>query len=668
MFCRCPVPDSGSFLKGEVLVGMQEFLQKGNINRTQFPSATQLPLYLGSGCAGCCIDGYGLMDPFAYDSDSPHANALCYRSQGHFYRGNFGIDTFAPLYRLSFACAPRLKHNTYSQKLDLYQATVATSYELTDGTRIRLQAFFNTKYRNVFSVIYEYEGKTPDLLLAPQKTVLGWYGQRWETDYSMTDNGFVLKTNMSQTTVSVQTVSECGECIAVRQNDGLRLQFSGAKGRHLLMVSALPQQDCNAVDPCDLSSISVWQSVAQESWKAAYGDSYVMLPDDFAAAMTARSFYYIMASFSPQTGSPAGPMGWSGYGWPFHFPQDVSYIFPVLLRLGKLDLAKAVVQYYRNSLEDMRIITRRIYGGEGVMWAWIYPIGSGDDLMKQGAPNPYHFEVHNAAYPARMAYETALQLGDEAWTKEVAVPIVQASAQFYASHLTKTEQGNRSLHVVPSMSQDEHAAADQSDYLCALYSARYCFKIATELGLTQYAQYLDDGLCFSSLLDGEKGMYRTYRDMPPQAWGKELLPVQLNPLVFLPYGTVNEAERTAYLHREDICSAVKEQRYDGWTLPAFWVAACHMHDPQELYRELHRSQQLDYCGTEQISFRETSGREQSPYYITSHGLWLQAVLDAFVSDYFGGTELCSAVPPQWRGAEYHNLYTKDGKVHNGIAE
>ena len=52
----------------------------------------------------------------------------------------------------------------------------------------------------------------------------------------------------------------------------------------------------------------------------------------------------------------------------------------------------------------------------------------------------------------------------------------------------------------------------------------------------------------------------------------------------------------------------------------------------------------------------------------SQVFWLQAVLDAFVCDYNGETYLCAAVPEAWRGAEYHNLRTKDGVAHSGKAE
>ena len=189
-------------------------------------------------------------------------------------------------------------------------------------------------------------------------------------------------------------------------------------------------------------------------------------------------------------------MGWTGAGWRFHFPQDISYIHPALLRMGHYDLAKRIVEFYRERIDDIRAITHRIYGGRGTMWAWEFPIGTGTDLLKNDSPNPYQYEIHNAAYPARMAYETSLHLNDAAWTAAVALPVIRESAEFYASHMVKEANGRYSLEVTPSMSQDEFAKPNGRNYLCALYSARYTFRVASAMGLKDYDEYLRAGLAF----------------------------------------------------------------------------------------------------------------------------------------------------------------------------
>ena len=46
--------------------------------------------------------------------------------------------------------------------------------------------------------------------------------------------------------------------------------------------------------------------------------------------------------------------------------------------MGHYDLAKRIVEFYRERINDIRAITHRIYGGRGTMWAWEFPIGTGN--------------------------------------------------------------------------------------------------------------------------------------------------------------------------------------------------------------------------------------------------------------------------------------------------
>jgi len=41
------------------------------------------------------------------------------------------------------------------------------------------------------------------------------------------------------------------------------------------------------------------------------------------------------------------------------------------------------------------------------------------------------------------------------------------------------------------------------------------------------------------------------------------------------------------------------------------------------------------------------------------------VQDAFVCDLFGETRIESAVPAEWKGSQYVNLHTRDGKTYSG---
>ena len=90
-----------------------------------------------------------------------------------------------------------------------------------------------------------------------------------------------------------------------------------------------------------------------------------------------------------------------------------------------------------------------------------------------------------------------------------------------------------------------------------------------------------------------------------------------------------------------------------------------MKDAQGLLRELGQSLPARYVDKDWLQIYETSGSVHMPYYVTSHGLYLQALNDALISDYFGTTEIGAACPPEWDEASFTCMHTADGKVQSG---
>lgn len=321
-------------------------------------------------------------------------------------------------------------------------------------------------------------------------------------------------------------------------------------------------------------------------------------------------------------------------------------------------------------------MTRRIYRTDGVMWAWEYPIGPETQMLADGAPNPFQYEIHNAAYPARMARETAQYLNEPVWAREVAWPIILESARFFASVCRREQDGTWGIFVEPSMGQDERGGPNQPNYLCALYSAQYCFRIALamaqELRVTgleaeteRWRAVLREGFAYRRLFDASLGFCVTCEGLlGAKQIGQQKHPVQINPLVFLPLGEIPEHVRRAYERRDELCEGTARNFFYGWTLAAYWLAASRMGDVDGLARELDRSVPARYVDPAWLQIYETSGSTRAPCYTTSHGLYMQAVHDAFVCDYFGPTRLNGCVLPAWRGARFANLRTADGRRHS----
>ena len=340
-------------------------------------------------------------------------------------------------------------------------------------------------------------------------------------------------------------------------------------------------------------------------------------------------------------------MGFTGNAWGFHFPQDLSYIHPALLALGHGDITRAHVEFYRSRLANQLAITREIYRKPGVCWSWEFPIGPDARLFRPehgGAPNAFQYEIHNAAYPVRMAVETAAALGDPAWTRDIAWPVVRESARFLAAGLSAEAGGRFSLQIKPSMGQDEYGGPDAKNYLCALFAVEYTLgravAIAGDLGLmddetARWAKVLDAGPAYERLLMPEFGFYAANETVPfvPR---RQKHPVQLNPLWLLPLGRVDDPTRTAYRLRRTVCSTERDNHrhdgvptgfYEGWTLFAFQLSAARMGDAAGLAHELSEMSPARLVDPHHITIYESSGFWQ-PYYTTSMGLHLQSILTA----------------------------------------
>lgn len=665
---------------------IQQAIEAGNIVRTQWPSdlSRHLNLYLGSGRCGASFDPYGLMN-CGYRGRLAEIPTNTYVMHAeHWHRGDYGIDFWLPVYKLVWADEVQPPTGAYRQELELLTATLKTEMAWP-GRRVVFEASTNPDRRDVLAFRIRHDGPMAAIRLACVLDIHTNYDQhvhstmsspnllerRWRAD---------VTAGTARSVIGVTVRSREGSLTLRGDGEGLRIECEGTRGDHLLLISvARPDRADEVAREIDgIATIEDWQGSSAEAWSRRWGDACVLLENRNHQAMWARSLFWTLCSYAPDVRSPAAPMGWSGNGWPFHFPQDISYIHPALLRLGHFDIARSVVEFYRGYLDGMKEYTRRIYKTGGAYWAWEFPIGLGSEktLNRDAIPNPYQFEIHNAAYPARMAFETARHMGDPKWTREVAWPIVFESARFLAAVAARESSGHWSLHVKPSMGQDEMGGENQRNYLCSLFSAQYALGKALEMAvglrienddLRRFERILADGLSYDRLYDARMGLCATCEGIPIEKQvGFEKHPIQINPLIFLPMGQpVDDPVRTAYNRRRDLCAGGDKNFYYGWTLAAYWLAASHMGDAKGLAGDLGLAVGACYVDPDWIQIYETSQGYKFPFYVTSHGLYLQAVQDAIVSDYWGPVQIGAAAPESWGQIQFAGLRTGDGRTWSG---
>lgn len=627
-------------------MNISETIRRGNITR-EFPGQYDVPaLYLGSGDFGGCFDETGFMN-IPYQGRA-HSNSV-FMHADYYHRGKYGLHYHLPVMQIKLS-SPETQRSG-RQTLDLWDGQLTTE-SVYDGGRISLCAGFSPERRDVFALMIDYEatGTLPKIRLCGLPEISVDYGTFLSGSLELNIVGntsdvysaeYTASAGNARAVVSLRVAAIGGAGVTFLP-DGVTLTLGGNPGRGQIRlyigVSSLGRA-AEMNRQLDESLSDGFFDFAAASWHRRWGDTVVTVDDDDMTRLFIRSVYYILCSFSPSANCIAPPTGWTSNAWAFHFPQDFSYIAPVLLKLGHTDIMRAKLDYYCRQLDTMREYTRRIYHADGTMWAWEFPIGDDSHILPEDVPNHFQFEIHNAAYVVRMAWETALCLGDDDWAKNTALPIIFETAKFYLSILRREDDGSYGITLVPSMGQDEFGGEDAKNYLCALYAAEYSLKTALAAakkygaafdGAAKAGEILAAGIAFGRLYNPEFGAYQTYECPPDEfRFGRMKHPVPLMPLTFLPKptGELNAAERTAYERRYDLCERAHEHFFNGWTLFDYLLAEARMGDVDAFRKDFDEIRVSDNADPELTAIYETCRGHACAYYITSHGLYAQAVIE-----------------------------------------
>lgn len=673
---------------------MREAVSRGDVIRNSYPGPGTMPvnLYLGSGTFGAAFGPTGLMD-YEYISRGQNSrpNTVLMHAD-HWIRGAYGLDAAVPVGRLYFSGLPEYPPEHYYQHLHLYDGFLETTLDYP-GLHLALRVYFNPGLRDILTVDFSYcltgDMAVPDIVYSVIPETQPSYGQNVTT----TIKEPFLEEEISLWSCRIISVSDADNAPGSKQaesffvlkaaaHDGkaafqpgkkqITLTFTGDSGKVRILLGGagihrrneLEQEMENAAGDRNYARTAVTE------WNRRWGDSYVNLPDKRFQHLWTRSVYYLLSSFAPGTHCPVSPMGYTGNGWPYHFPQDMAYIFPVFLRLGHFDIAESIVEYYRGCLENMRMFTRRIYGTQGVFWAWEFPMDEHSRLLAEGSPNWYQFEIHNSAYPAFMAYETLIHTQNREWGRETAFPVIVESARFYGDILVREEDGTWGIHITPSMGQDEWGGPNGKNYLCALFSAEYCLRTAIKTAefldeplpeKEGWEKILKEGLAFKRLYHTEYGIFMPCEGDPAgYEPGRQKHPVQLGPIAFLPGKPVEGPEYNAFALRESLCQGTGENFYTGWTLATYWLAAARLGKCDEFLTELEKAVPASYADPDWIVLYETSGDGSMPMYLTNHGLYVQAVNDLFMTS--------RRFPRSWNGARFCGFHLPGAEQVSGICE
>ncbi len=660
----CLIPASACYVQQPEIddIDMEAVIGSADVLRTEYPDSAVINLYQGNGRFGCSYGPLGLHNHPADDKKNwlrfgPRYGHTRLTHMSHFVRDENGRDYLAPLVKIYWE-EIRQEITNYSQKQSNYEGTIQTQFDY-GRTGIEVLSWFDPVDLQSGGIMINAEGNAPDIIIEPLE-LLNVYQKEYPQEITISELSdqwkVELHTSQCKTELFIKTTTEAGL-------EGNQLKLGLKPGTNVIHFAVNQPVE------------SHWeQSLAQSKkwWNNRWENSgIVVIPDSNAQKTWVRSMYQFFATYNTDKLGIQPPMGFAGNLWNFNFPQDIAFIHPVLLSTGNFDIAKAWVEQFSENLDNMRNFTDRLLETEvdGILCPWGVPYGDFEGFLAPVKPSKYYYATHNSGYLARMAYETAALLNDEEWTTQHAVPLIRETALFYKSICSKREDGYWHLSVKPSIGQDENGGINQDDYLCSLFSARYCFQKAIEYGLDDgtYKKILEDGLAFPTLLS-KKGYYYTCSGTGEEDFGTQKHPVQLNGLAFLPvYSTVTDPSATAYDLRYKITYDAEKPLFWGWTAGEFLLAGSRTGDVEGWKKDWDNIPLSNNVDPGWIQFYESSNFYEASFYTTTNGLVAQSLLDNLVSDWFGRLEIARCNP--WEGEVLvRNIYLQLGVKVDGTID
>ena len=641
-----------------VSADIKKIIGRGDIFRKAPPVAGNpwIALYQGNGRLGSCVGPYGLHVAPSKKTEYALHGATRFTHMKHYVRGRFNADYLLPAGFLYWENEPTLV-TAYKQHQSFYDGTVTTKFTSSDFS-VTVTNWIDVVNKDLAGYTLDVKGNCPPIILEIPRRLAAMYEQQLDiaVEDGLEKDIYKADIRCLNTHSTLQVKSNTS---LEKVNEGLKLQPK--QGRNFILVAVNGDID-----------VTAQQSLQQtkNGWHKTWNNSgWLDLPDEDAQKVWVRSLAYTLYSHNDDGFGCSPPTGLVGNGWPFPFPFDSGCRHLLLLMTGQTDTARRWIEYWHSRFDGLKVYTKRLMKSDGIFMPHVFPYGKAEDYHTPEVPNHYYYPIYNTALMVRLADQTAVMVNDPAWTKTYAAPLIKEAAIFYSSHLKKEDDGLWHMHIIPSISLDESGSTSKPDYVSGLISAQYVLQKAIEYGMDEKGDMkaiLKDGLAYKPLL-AENGMYYNHIGLGPEAFSKQKHPDQLFPLIHTPLGqTLDAPHKKAHELRYDIASEAKKPRFLGHTLGEFILASARTHNPEAWSKDWSMILPAKYIDPDLVQFYESTGNTLA-FYVTTHGLFAQALLETTVSTWWDRLDLGACIP--WKGKlRFGNIRTLTGVTVSGEIE
>jgi protein-glucosylgalactosylhydroxylysine glucosidase len=356
----------------------------------------------------------------------------------------------------------------------------------------------------------------------------------------------------------------------------------------------------------------------KQAWQTLW-KSNIIIEGDAQAQQDINSMLYHLYSFTREgTALSPSPMGLSGLGYNGHVFWDTElWMYPGLLVLQP-ELAKSMIEYRYQRLEAAKRNAFSV-GLKGAKYPWESAETGVEETPVWALSGP--FEQHITACVGIAAWNYYCVTQDKIWLKEKGWPILQNTADFWASRVERNGIGKFEIkNVVAADEWAENVDNNAFTNAAAITNLRYANMAAAALGLPQQKDWelVANNIPIKKMTDGVTAEHDTYK-------GETIKQADVNLLAY-PLQYITSAAQI----KKDLDYYSKKVPNEG--TPAMTQAVFAL-----LYSKIGDAEKADYWFKDAYipnlnpPFRVIAETKKgtNPYFATGAGGIIQAILMGF---------------------------------------
>lgn len=362
--------------------------------------------------------------------------------------------------------------------------------------------------------------------------------------------------------------------------------------------------------------------------------------DDDAQRIVRFALFNLYSSCRGGSRLSIPPMGLSLQGYNGHIFWDTElWMYPPMLLLNQ-DIARSMLDYRFDRLPAARK-KALAYGYRGAMFPW-----ESDDSGEEATPTHAltgPFEHHITADIGIACWNYYCVTRDMRWLQREGYPLLKEIADFWASRVTRNQDGSYSIHNVTGADEYANGVTDNAfTNGAASLALKYACQAAEICGekVPEIWQEIGENIRVLQFENGVTREHSTYK-------GEMIKQADANLLAY-PLGLITDE----YRQRQDLeyyAERIDQKDGPAMSYSVYCVQYARMGDADnayEMFRRCYEPNLRKPFGV--ISETPTSN---NPYFMTGAGGLLQAVLNGFcglqITDE-GIVQLPSALPSHWK--------------------